>query len=221
MCIRDRIYTLDGTECFRVYNLGNFAEFYSLFGAVLLFYGKLIIPNLIRCHRGRDVYKRQTGIVKNVATGKSWVVFAVANAQDNGCGGIVGYQASEYGLQNCFNRATVEKTVKGGSNGVGGMIGRMEVAGSNSYVLDSCKNYGDIYGNQRVGGMVGVWKYYGGTVSNCVNYGKITAKYGEGAAGIIGHFIEATDKVTVLNCQNHEMCIRDRKRTCRKSIRCR
>lgn len=157
-----------------------------------------------RGHVGGIVgYNRRTGIVKNVATGKSWVVFAVANAQDNGCGGIVGYQASEYGLQNCFNRATVEKTVKGGSNGVGGMIGRMEVAGSNSYVLDSCKNYGDIYGNQRVGGMVGVWKYYGGTVSNCVNYGKITAKYGEGAAGIIGHFIEATDKVTVLNCQNH------------------
>ena len=157
-----------------------------------------------RGHVGGIVgYNRRTGIVKNVATGKSWVVFAVANAQDNGCGGIVGYQASEYGLQNCFNRATVEKTVKGGSNGVGGMIGRMEVAGSNSYVLDSCKNYGDIYGNQRVGGMVGVWKYYAGTVSNCVNYGKITAKYGEGAAGIIGHFIEATDKVTVLNCQNH------------------
>ena len=50
------IYTLDGTECFRVYNLGNFAEFYSLFGAALLFYGKLIIPNLIRCHRGSFLF---------------------------------------------------------------------------------------------------------------------------------------------------------------------
>lgn len=94
-----------------------------------------------RGHVGGIVgYNRRTGIVKNVATGKSWVVFAVANAQDNGCGGIVGYQASEYGLQNCFNRATVEKTVKGGSNGVGGM----KYVDNNNTVQTSWSQWADV-----------------------------------------------------------------------------
>ncbi|MFR5583429.1 MAG: hypothetical protein ACLTLQ_05980, partial [[Clostridium] scindens] len=83
-------------------------------------------------------YNRKSGRIQNVATGKDWIVSAPQNAQDNGCGGIIGYQAGEGGLFLArTNRATVEKTASG-SNGVGGMIGRMECATSKSYTMQNC-----------------------------------------------------------------------------------
>lgn len=152
-------------------------------------------------------YNRKSGRIQNVATGKDWIVSAPQNAQDNGCGGIIGYQAGEGGLSYCTNRATVEKTASG-SNGVGGMIGRMECATSKSYTIQNCKNYGNIYGRRRVGGMIGVWKYYGGTLSDCVNYGRITTSDndGQGAGGMVGCLYDLRTtfgSVTITRCANH------------------
>lgn len=164
---------------------------------------RLIVENSSGHAGGIAGYNRRTGIVRNVSTGKNWVVFAPGNLQDNGCGGVVGYQASEQGLVNCVNRATVEKTVQG-SNGVGGMIGRLECATSGSFSIRDCQNYGNIYGNGRVGGMVGVWKYYGGTIADCINYGTIETKSGEGAGGIVGRLYDVgTTAASIVRCENH------------------
>ncbi|MDD5953551.1 MAG: hypothetical protein PUC32_07930 [Oscillospiraceae bacterium] len=146
-------------------------------------------------------YNRRSGIIAAAETGSDWVVFAINDDQDNGCGGIVGYQASEYGLTDCTNRAKVVKTTTG-SNGVGGMIGRMEVTTSSTYAIRNCKNYGNIVGNSRVGGMIGVWKYNGGNVVDCINYGTIEGE-SEGAAGIAACFYSVSSKVSITGCENH------------------
>lgn len=156
-----------------------------------------------RGHVGGIVgYNRRTGKIDDVETGKNWLVFAPQSAQDNGCGGIIGYQAGEYGLTNCKNRATVVKTVSS-SNAVGGIIGRMEVATSSNFLIQNCENYGTIDGYRRTGGIIGVWKYYGGTVSDCENYGRILNRNSEGSAGIVGCFYGLRSEVTIQRCANH------------------
>ena len=77
------------------------------------------------------------------------------SAQDNGCGGIVGYSASREDMLACINRATVEKSAAK-SNAVGGMVGRMECADSTTWRIKDCVNYGKIRALNRVGGMIGV-----------------------------------------------------------------
>ncbi|MDD3403020.1 MAG: hypothetical protein PHQ72_06655 [Hespellia sp.] len=148
-------------------------------------------------------YNRQTGNISQAATGNKWLVFAPNNAQDNGCGGIIGYQASEHGVSYCFNRASVVK-LAAGSNAVGGLIGRMEVSGDGNWQIAQCENYGSVDARARAGGMVGVWKYYGGTITGCSNFGTITERASEGAGGILGmlYGVRAT-AANIVNCENH------------------
>lgn len=149
-------------------------------------------------------YNRRTGILRQVSSGENWVVFAPESAQDNGCGGIVGYQAFDTEMKRCYNRATVEKTASG-SNAVGGMVGRLETATNSSWMISECVNYGTIKGANRAGGIIGIWKYYGGTVSDCVNYGSVTAG-SEGEGGIVGHLYAVTTTPAIIRrCENHGM----------------
>ena len=67
----------------------------------------------------------------------------------------------------CINRATVEKSAAK-SNAVSGMVGRMECADSTTWRIKDCVQYGKIRALNRVGGMIGVWKYYGRTISDCI-----------------------------------------------------
>ena len=164
----------------------------------------LVLVENFRGHVGGITgYNRRTGVVEKAATGRKWIVFAPQNAQDNGCGGIAGYSASENGLQYCSNGAAVVKETSA-SNGVGGMIGRLECATSTNWTIDHCVNYGHIYGTNRVGGMIGVWKYYGGTISDCVNYGAVTTYGDEGAGGMVGNFYSFTvTPARLVRCENH------------------
>lgn len=162
----------------------------------------VIVENTIGHVGGITGYNRRTGILRQVSTGKNWIVFAPKNAQDNGCGGIVGYQAFDTEMTRCYNRATVEKTAAD-SNAVGGMVGRLETATNSSWMISECVNYGTIKGGNRAGGIIGIWKYYGGTVSDCVNYGSVTAG-SEGEGGIVGHLYAVTTTPAIIRrCENH------------------
>ena len=147
-------------------------------------------------------YNKSTGIVSDVETGKNWLVFAPQNAQNYGCGGIIGYEEGENGLSRCKNRATVVNN-SDESNGVGGMVGRMEMTAGRKYQLQYCENYGTIDGYRGCGGMIGVWKGCGGTLSDCVNYGTILTRADQGCAGMVGCFYETTKEVIIERCVNH------------------
>ena len=164
---------------------------------------RVIVENY-RGHVGGIVgYNRKTGSVQRAATGSAWAVYAPQSAQDNGCGGIVGYSASREDMLACINRATVEKSAAK-SNAVGGMVGRMECADSTTWRIKDCVNYGKIRALNRVGGMIGVWKYYGGTISDCINYGEIYSTSNEGAAGMVGMLYQVrTTAAQIVRCENH------------------
>ena len=156
-----------------------------------------------RGHTGGIVgYNRRTGMIHHVSTGDEWIVFAPNSAQDNGCGGIAGYSASEKDMTYCFNRAFVQKTVSG-SNGIGGIVGRLECATSSSFTISSCRNYGSVMGANRAGGIVGVWKYYGGTIADCINYAQVKGG-DQGNGGIAGQLYQVTfSAARFTRCENH------------------
>lgn len=148
-------------------------------------------------------FNRRTGSISKAVTGRNWLVYSDKHGQDNGTGGIIGYNVSEKDQEACDNHATVIKTAKD-SNSVGGFTGRNETSTSSAWRVYDCRNYGIIYGNERVAGMIGHWKYRGGTLEKCYNYGKISSKsnYSAGMAGIFYAMIN-DENVYFIDCENH------------------
>lgn len=146
-------------------------------------------------------YNRRTGSVAQVVTGRNWLVRAEQGEQDNGTGGIIGYNISEQNLEQCDNHATV---VKMQGNAVGGMVGRNENGTTSSWRFYDCRNYGNIYAKARSGGIIGNWKYRGGTLEKCRNYGIVSAE-AEGVGGILGRTYGITSGETLyfIQCENH------------------
>lgn len=109
-------------------------------------------------------------------------------------GGIIGGRATMNGsdvitIKNCVNRATITGTEK-----VGGIIGYTN-SEQGSWVIENCKNYGNITSEFWAGGISG------GTtraaVSSCVNEGKIQG------AGVTGGIVAtANSGTTVTGCTN-------------------
>lgn len=153
-------------------------------------------------HTGGIVgYNRRMGSVHHVVTDPDWLVGAEEQEQDNGTGGIIGYNISERNVEFCDNHASVIKKI---GNSVGGIVGRNEIATSNSWRFYNCRNYGTIDAASRGAGIIGQWKYKGGTLESCVNYGKITAS-SEACGGIVGmlYGLDAKEVVNLVDCRNH------------------
>ncbi|MDD3253175.1 MAG: type II secretion system protein [Lachnospiraceae bacterium] len=162
--------------------------------------GVLIIDN--SGHAGGIAgFNRRTGTISQAVTGENWMVVAKAHGQDNGTGGIIGYNISESDLTNCDNYATV---IKMAGDSVGGMIGRNENATTSSWRLYNCRNYGPIYARARAGGMIGHWKYKGGTLEKCINEGNVIATV-EGAGGMVGmlYSLDSGESANMVQCENH------------------
>lgn len=152
-------------------------------------------------------YNRRTGSISQAVTGRNWLVYAAAQEQDNAIGGIMGYNISEQDLVSCDNHATVVKRLKD-SNAVGGMAGRNENGTTSSWRFYDCHNYGKIIAAQRAGGMIGNWKYRGGTLEACMNFGRVESVQGmvDGpAGGLVGMIYQftANEIINIVRCENH------------------
>lgn len=147
-------------------------------------------------------FNRRTGRIFQAVTGRNWLVHAATQAQDNGTGGIIGYNISERDLEQCDNHATV---VKLAGNAVGGMVGRQENGTSNTWRFYNCRNYGNIHAAARGAGFIGNWKYKGGTLEQCVNYGTIRSGGNDGVGGMVAlvYQVASGDIVSLINCENH------------------
>ncbi len=147
-------------------------------------------------------YNRRNGLIRNAVTGRRWIVGATKQEQDNGTGGIIGYNISEQNLEYCDNHAKVFKLV-GNSNSVGGMMGRYENATTSSWRVYNCRNYGTVKANARSGGILGQLKYKGGTFEKCENYGKVTAN-SDACGGIIGmtYGLNLLEVINFIDCKN-------------------
>lgn len=142
-----------------------------------------------------------TGSVSNCQTNSNWTVEAKKTATDNAVGGIIGYSKAE-NFSRLVNYAAVKKDVPS-SNSVGGILGRQENMETNSWTIKDVINAGYIYGKERVSGVIGQWKYKGGTIENAVNYGEIEAVNYLG--GVVGYIYAANsgDYLDIVNCINY------------------
>ena len=147
--------------------------------------------------------------------GNKWTVSATSHATDNAIGGIIGYNHSSKSLEKLVNYADVTKANLGSNvSGTGGMVGRQENQLSDSWGMKDCKNYGNIEGAVAVGGMIGRWKYKGGTIIDCENYGKITANWeGSGrTGGMVGdcYAIDSGQTLDIIRCTNQGVITGDK-----------
>ena len=111
-------------------------------------------------------------------------------------GGIIGGRATmEDGdiitIKNCINRATITASTKGKCGGIVGYTN----SSKGTWVIENCKNYGDITSAYWAGGISGGTTRV--TVSSCTNEGKIQGE--EVTGGIIG---TANSGTTVTGCVN-------------------
>lgn len=104
------------------------------------------------------------------------------------CGGIAG-KATASQMEACVNYGTVSSIAEGGM--IGGIVGNCYSAGMS---VTDCKNYGNITGTVKVGGIAG---YNTQLVSGCENHGTITATVSE-AGGIVGQY-----GGTIESCDNY------------------
>lgn len=136
-----------------------------------------------------------------------------ANLKGDSVGGVVGYSGGALTVENC----TVNGTINGGYDAVGGIVGRSyEAEGENSVLVKNCVNNAEVTGDSKVAGVVGYITSqldYIATIDNCVNNGNIKsigemygAKYFISvAAGVVnyGFYTKKTAKMTITNNVNN------------------
>lgn len=143
----------------------------------------------------------RTGSVDYVVTGKNWLVLADKAGRESATGGIIGLNISENDTRYCDNHSTVV-TMEGSC--VAGVAGRIEASAKSSWRFYSCRNYGFINGRVKTAGIVGQWKFKGGTLEQCKNYGRIQSQAGP-IAGIVGMLsqLESHATINLISCENH------------------
>ena len=150
---------------------------------------------------------RRTEAVLSITDSHNYMVLknVAGVAQSTGFGGIVGEcEGTSATIENCINHADINnlyKTADGAqSNAVGGIVGCMRA----DFVIQSCKNYGDIKSHMRVGGIAGIANYNNISVKiyDSVNYGTIYAT-GYDAAGIFGSAYANIYPIRIERCTNY------------------
>lgn len=150
-----------------------------------------------------------SGQVNNCSTGRDWYILVdrlnnnnVNEGTDNTCAGAIGYNCSDYDIDGLENSADVAKYVGNATTG-SGIIGRQENITSDTFIIKNCYNYGDAVTTNRAAGIISQWKYNGGTVVHCKNYGSIRAS-GTAASGIVASFygLSKDQNVTIAFCDN-------------------
>ena len=150
---------------------------------------------------------RRTEAVLNITNSHNYMVLknVAGVAQSTSFGGIVGEcEGTSATIENCINHADINNlyTTESGaqSNAVGGIVGCMRA----DFVIQSCKNYGDIKANMRMGGIAGIANYNNISVEiyDSINYGTIYAT-GYDAAGIFGSAYANIYPIRIERCTNY------------------
>ena len=175
-----------------------------------------------------------TGQITDSASGQ-WFVYADNINQSWGAvGGVIGQNesnaASTSGL---VNFAAVRRFVRGtqgtadddsnskndryatdnaADNYVGGVIGTQENRTGDRWTLEKCINIGTVFNSRsnNAGGVLAYWLSYGGTMTNCYNFGEITTNSNNGQSsgtvgGVAGYFNNpvAGTAANLYRCSNY------------------
>ncbi len=150
------------------------------------------------------------GSVKNLGI-ESGNVYS--NTSNGYAAGIVAFSRVGVTIDNCYNKANIEKTFSGSASKLAGILA---FNGSHTAVISNCINYGTIdgeiigtgtwnSGNDARGGIVGyAAANQNGKVqiSNCYNLGDILGHTSSPSGGILGYSVgtAAANAATLTNC---------------------
>ena len=139
---------------------------------------------------------RNCGTISNCISQNAKITGSGKNA-GTVIGGICGYNYAKGKLINCVNKGEVISKYKL----CGGICG-YNLGGN----ISNCTNYGKITGNHQVGGIAGDSEGKKDnivTLSDCINYGVINAKYNKEQNGEIGGIVGCNYKYSeIINCTN-------------------
>lgn len=157
-------------------------------------------------------YNAPTGELNRCVSG-SWLLVNKSDGIGVGTGGIVGMNESEKDLSYLLNQAFVGRQLANGATSrfAGGIIGTQSNKTTSDWTIESCINYGTVYGylSHYSGGIVGQWTNNGGTIENCYNYGNLQTTYETGwvgaSGGIVAQLYHAASgqDFNIISCQNH------------------
>ncbi len=109
---------------------------------------------------------------------------------NNNVGALVGKLIYSSSIENCF----VQSGAVTGQDYVGGVIGR-----GSSGLIDNCYNAADVFGNSRVGGVVGNWI---GQIQNCTSVGDVTGTSNY-VGGVVGYITgDLTNDRKMIHCSS-------------------
>lgn len=178
-----------------------------------------------------------TGQITNSASGQ-WFVYADNINQSWGAvGGVIGQNESNAdSTSGLVNFAAVRRFVRGtrgtaddnsnanndryattkgdnaADNYVGGVIGTQENRTGDRWTLEKCINVGTVFNSRsnNAGGVLAYWLSYGGTLTNCYNFGEITTNSNNGESsgtvgGVAGYFNNpvAGTAANLYRCSNY------------------
>lgn len=175
-----------------------------------------------------------TGQITNSASGQ-WFVYADNINQSWGAvGGVIGQNESDAAsTSGLVNFAAVRRFVRGtqgtadddsnskndryatdnaADNYVGGVIGTQENRTGDRWTLEKCINIGTVFNSRsnNAGGVLAYWLSYGGTMTNCYNFGEITTNSNNGQSsgtvgGVAGYFNNpvAGTAANLYRCSNY------------------
>ena len=175
-----------------------------------------------------------TGQITDSASGQ-WFVYADNINQSWGAvGGVIGQNESDAAsTSGLVNFAAVRRFVRGtqrtadddnnskndryatdnaADNYVGGVIGTQENRTGDRWTLEKCINIGTVFNSRsnNAGGVLAYWLSYGGTMTNCYNFGTITTNSNNGQSsgtvgGVAGYFNNpvAGTAANLYRCSNY------------------
>ena len=175
-----------------------------------------------------------SGQITDSASGQ-WFVYADNINQSWGAvGGVIGQNESNVdSTSGLVNFAAVRRFVRGtqrtadddsnskndryatdnaADNYVGGVIGTQENRTGDRWTLEKCINIGTVFNSRsnNAGGVLAYWLSYGGTMTNCYNFGEITTNSNNGQSsgtvgGVAGYFNNpvAGTAANLYRCSNY------------------
>ena len=162
-----------------------------------------------------DNWNNFSTVVSSVASGVSLTmqnVTAYVNITSGGTstaditiGALIGDVAGTAHLTNCVTYGTITETPasldNNGTRGVGGLVGGL--SGGGTLTFTACKNNVNISSTkgERIGGLIGIVKQPGVTITNCTNNGNISGVAGVG--GFVGFVENAGAALTISHVTNN------------------
>lgn len=128
-------------------------------------------------------------------TNTTYVNIKDGSGNDFRIGGMVGRAQGALTMANCRNYGLI-----GNASDRHGLTGGLAGNTNSGVVVANCINYGDVYGADRVAGMVAWASGSNITFTNCYNYGTISAS-SEQAAAMVAYF-DSDNTLSIDTCYN-------------------